>query len=274
MATPDLDQSNASFWDELCGTTFAEGHDIDGRTADALSRYDRKYLEFYPYLRQYIQPQALTGQRVLEIGLGYGTIGQQIAAAGATYIGVDLADGPVKMMIHRLRMLGAPPRVIRCSAHSLPFASATFDRVVSIGCLHHTGRLEQSVAEVYRVLRPGGAAVVMVYNTFSYRQWLRSPFRTLNAFLNQTTRGPAEQRATERQRKQYDVNTKGVAAPETVFVSNRRVRELFRNYSRVTIRCENCDDVIPGGTALSLRRRLLRSLGRHAGLDLYVTAQK
>jgi len=217
--------------------------------------------------------ELIAGQSILEIGLGYGTLGQQIAEGGAIYHGVDVAEGPVRMMAQRLRTVGAA-RVARGSAYALPFSAGVFDGVVSIGCLHHTGRLQASVVEIHRVLRSGGRAVVMLYNEFSYRQWMRFPLRTLGAVVRERFRAPADHQASERERRLFDVNLDGTAAPETVLVSRRRVRELFRDYSDVSIATENCDDVVPGGGLLSLRARMLAPLGRRAGLDLYVTARK
>src|SRR5205814_4952916 len=98
----------------------------------------------------------LSRKRVLEIGLGYGTLGQLIATRGADYHGADIASEPVGMMRQRLSWLGLPKdQVVQASVLELPFADGAFDYVYSIGCLHHTGDLERSVQEVYRVLAPG-----------------------------------------------------------------------------------------------------------------------
>ena len=85
---------------------------------------------------------------MLEIGLGFGTVGQILAARGARYRGVDIATGPVAMMRDRLRWLGRTTEsdAVRASALELPWPEDTFDVVVSIGCLHHTGDLPRAVA--------------------------------------------------------------------------------------------------------------------------------
>src|SRR5262249_23172725 len=132
--------------------------------------FDEVYFEYYPYLTRYL-PNDFQGRQVLEIGLGFGTLGQAIATRGAEYHGVDISPGPVAMMRKRLQWLALPddPRVQR-PALSLPYSVATFDSVYSIGCLHHTGDLPKSIDEVHRVLRPGGRAVVMLYNRRSFRR--------------------------------------------------------------------------------------------------------
>jgi SAM-dependent methyltransferase len=270
----EIDRANATFWNELCGTQLASACQIEGRSAEALVRFDQAYLSFYPYLLDYVQPSQVAGQFVLEVGLGYGTLGQQLAGAGALYHGLDLAEGPIEMMSYRLRAIGAKPRVFRGSGYALPFDANRFDYVVSIGCFHHTGRLQECIDEVHRVLKPSGSSVVMLYNNFSYRQWLTSPVRTLAAFARDLASSPADSRANERQRRLYDANSSGAAAPETVFVSVRRARELFRAYSSVDVHKENCGDLLPGGSRLGLRQLFLGPLGRRAGLDLYVVARK
>src|SRR5205085_2094425 len=55
-------------------------------------------------------------------------------------------------------------RVEQADATRLPFRPASFDVVYSHGVLHHIPDIGAAVAEVYRVLRPGGRAVVMLYH--------------------------------------------------------------------------------------------------------------
>lgn len=271
---PVADSANAKFWDELCGSWLARREGINGRSAADLSRFDLAYLGFYPYLLEYLAADRFEGKAVLEIGLGYGTIGQRLAGTAASYCGVDLADGPASVMASRLRHIGAPVAVARASARSLPFADHTFDWVVSIGCLHHTGSLAQSINEVHRVLKPGGQTLVMVYSQFSYRQWTRFPLRTIQAAFHELVRLPSDHPTSEAQRRLYDLDSLGIAAPQTVLVSRRQVRSLFRRFSDIRVRAENCDDVVPGGSRLQMRRRMLWTLGRTLGLDLYVVARK
>src|SRR5438105_4596766 len=158
----EIDRQNAAFWSELCGSGLARALGITGSEPDALERFDGHYFGFYPYLKSYVERFDLAGRDVLEVGLGYGTLGGYIAAQGAGYHGLDIAPAPVAMMRHRLRMagLGDPVHIQRGSALEVPWPAGTFDFVYSIGCLHHTCDLERSIAEVHRVLKPGGVAVV------------------------------------------------------------------------------------------------------------------
>jgi SAM-dependent methyltransferase len=164
-----IDERNRAFWDELCGSVLAQSLGITEITPESLARFDEAYMDHYPYLARYLDDLAVEDRRVLEIGLGFGTVGQILAARGAHYTGADIAAGPVAMMRDRLRWVGLTDKseAVQASALELPWEEGTFDVVVSIGCLHHTGDLPQAVSEVFRVLVPGGTAFVMLYNAHS-----------------------------------------------------------------------------------------------------------
>ena len=268
-STPSaLDRANAQFWDELCGTTLARQIGIRDHSAESLHRFDRAYLDFYPYLLRRVPIDTLRGKRVLEVGLGYGTLGQKIIEAGAQYSGLDIAAGPVRMMNERMRMAGASGEVRQGNMLDCPFADASFDCVVSIGCFHHTGDARRCIDETWRVLKPGGSAYLMVYNLFSYRRWFGWPLQTLRALAT------AGRPASESQRAAYDANTAGAAAPETEFFSIRELRRMLSSFSRAAVVKENCEDFRVGGRLVVSRAGLLPLVGPLAGLDLYVEAVK
>ena len=101
MSQQAVDDRNAAFWDTLCGWNLAQRAGITGQGQDDLRRFDELYLGFYPYLERYV-PADFGGKKVLEVGLGYGTLGQLIASRGANYYGADIAAGPVEIMRRRL----------------------------------------------------------------------------------------------------------------------------------------------------------------------------
>jgi SAM-dependent methyltransferase len=269
-----VDEQNAAFWSELCGTGIAKSLGITGEGPDELRRFDDFYFGFYPYLKHYVDRFDLNGRDVLEIGIGYGTLGQYLAERGARYHGLDIAPTPVEMMRHRLRMLGddAIDRILQGSALEIRFASETFDYVYSIGCLHHTGNLGRSFDEVNRVLKPGGTAVLMLYNRYSWRQlWRVDRLRLEAAF--RTGRIPSAKKV----RAYYDRNAAGEAAPHTDFSSRHGARFLLQRagFSQVRIRAENFDRIhFRRVMSVSRERVLAGPLPRLLGLDLYITARK
>ncbi|MBI5816650.1 MAG: class I SAM-dependent methyltransferase [Nitrospinae bacterium] len=268
------DKANRDFWNELCGSNAARALGIKDHSPESLKRFDDYYLGFYPYLPQIIRPNELKGRKVLEVGLGYGTVGQKIAERGARYTGMDIAEGPVRMMRGRLRVQGMNGRAIQGSMLDAPFASASMDAVVSIGCFHHTGNLRKCLEETRRILKPGGVAVIMVYNQFSLRQWINWPGGNLRALARDFGVGRGPETASEDQKKAYDAGGGGEAAPETVFSSISQLNKMLSGFSRVTFRKENCDDLYLRGRLVAPRHRLLPTLGRLMGLDIYIRAVK
>jgi len=268
MMGASLDQANAQFWDELCGSTFARQLGITDHSFDSLPRFDHAYFERYPYLLRRVPVAAMRGRKVLEIGLGYGTLGQRIAESGAHYTGLDLAEGPVRMMSARLKMGSLQGSAARGSMLSCPFPDQSFDCVVSIGCFHHTGDIQRCVDETWRVLKPGGRAYLMLYSRYSYLRWLKWFGPTLGSLLGRA------QAASEGERRAYDSDLAGAAAPETVFVSRTELRRAMKRFSAVSLALENATHLGFRGRTIIPRRYLLSSVGRLAGLDIYVDAAK
>jgi SAM-dependent methyltransferase len=267
-----IDERNRAFWDELCGSHAARLLGITEITRESVAQFDGWYMGYYPYLARYLEQLPVAGHEVLEIGLGFGTVGQILAARAGRYHGADLAAGPVAMMRDRLRWLGRPDdsAVVQASALELPWKDESFDVVVSLGCLHHTGDLPTAVGEVHRVLAPGGQALVMLYNAHSFRQLAQVPRQRWRALREGRDSG-------ERVRAMYDVDTSGAAAPHTDYVSRRDVRLLFGAFAEVSIDVQNFDEI---DTRFARRRwhirreRLLGNAGRVLGLDLYIHARK
>jgi SAM-dependent methyltransferase len=267
-----IDQENRDFWDEACGTVLARELGVTDRDAESLRRYDDAYFAIYPYLLRHVALVDMRGKRVLEIGLGHGNLAQKIAAAGAAYSGLDIARGPVGMVRHRFAVAGLPGQVLQGSILQCPFDDGSFDHVVSIGVLHHTGNFGAALREVHRVLKPGGRATIMVYNAYSYRRWLRFTGPTLRHWLwnyfglgDRPTAGVAERRA-------YDHDSLGGEPPATEFLSRRELRTLCRSFQSVRAALEQTG----GRRMLGLHGRLIlcATLGRLWGLDIYATLTK
>jgi SAM-dependent methyltransferase len=270
----NIDRLNSEFWNELCGSSLARSLGIRDHSIESLNRFDEAYLGFYPYLLEEVDLKNMSEKKVLEIGLGYGTLGQKIVDSGARYTGLDIAAGPVKMMLHRLAIQGLPGTALKGSILESPFAAEQFDAVISIGCFHHTGDTRKCIDETYRILKPGGEAYLMLYNQFSFRQWRKWPVKTFLSLLD--TLGVMNNMLTvsERQRKSYDTDTKGFAAPETSFHSIQELKSFFSRFSAVRFSKQNCDDLTFFYLLAISRKHLLSTLGKFAGLDIYIKAIK
>src|SRR5262245_61678582 len=93
----EIDRMNSEFWNELCGTGLAKYLGLPDHSPASLGCFDEAYIAMYPYLLPIIQPERMAGKDVLEIGLGYGTVGQKIVEAGARYTGLDIAPTAVRL---------------------------------------------------------------------------------------------------------------------------------------------------------------------------------
>jgi SAM-dependent methyltransferase len=267
VATADVSQLNAEFWDELCGSQLARDLGIRDASPEELARFDAAYLDIYPYLLDYFPPERVAGKKVLDVGLGYGTLAEALARRGADYHGLDIAAGPVDMARHRLASVpGArPEQVQQGSVLEIPFPDASFDLFVAIGCLHHTGDLFGAIQEVRRVLRPGGELVIMVYNRRSLRRLMAAPLAALRQRAN----------ADEQMRARYDAAADGTAAPHTDFVTAGELRGLLHGFADIRVERRNMSGLpIPYVAERSRAALMALRVDRLAGLDLYVTATR
>jgi SAM-dependent methyltransferase len=99
------------------------------------------------------------GARLLDLGCGPGTITAAAAARGAHATGVDLAEGMLAVGRERHPHL----ELVTGDAEELPFPDDTFDAVVGGFVLNHLPDPEAAIAEVARVLAPGGRVAVAVW---------------------------------------------------------------------------------------------------------------
>jgi len=122
------------------------------------------------------------------------------------------------------------------------------------------------------VLKPGGKAIVMLYNGASFRRLVHIPLKRL---LELASRPRRRVPFAERVRRHYDTNARGEPAPHTDYVTCRQAKRLFGMFSRVDVDIRNFDSYVLIPRLWALRReRLLDNLGRIVGLDLYITAEK
>jgi ubiquinone/menaquinone biosynthesis C-methylase UbiE len=266
-----LKSAVGEFWEQgSCGEVYAQGDSERERfEAQARSRYQME-----PFIFSFARFATGAGKDVLEIGVGMGADHVEWAKSGPRSLtGVDLTQRAVDFTRSRLALYGLSSTVRTADAERLPFADESFDIVYSWGVLHHTPDTPRAIREVWRVLRPGGTARVMVYHRHSllgYMLWVRY------ALLKGRPRTSLDR-----------VYAEYLESPGTKAYTADEVRGLFHGFSRVTTAVQLSNgDLLEGeagqrhrGALLAVARRLWpRALIRKAfpgrGLFLLIDAAK
>ena len=267
----EIDAANAEFWDTLCGSWLAKSLGVVDDSPESLKKFDDWYMDYYPYLLTHVPTHEFAGKKVVEVGLGYGTLSQKIAEAGADYLGLDIAGGPVSMVKHRLAQAGLKGDAQQRSFLSNGLPDSSVDRVVAIGCFHHTGDVKGCFDETFRMLKSGGTAHLMVYNRYSHRRMMQDKENFLAELIAEEFGELEINTASELDRASNDTNLEGKAAPETVFLSAREIKNMMSQYSQVDVFRENMDE---SNDLAWERKSVLETWGKKAGLDLYIRATK
>ncbi|MEP6570783.1 MAG: class I SAM-dependent methyltransferase [Acidobacteriota bacterium] len=253
----NLKEQVRAFWQaNPCGVKFAE--------VAPGTRQFYELVEAHRYTKEWHIPVAADfagthGLKVLEIGCGLGTDGAQFAEAGANYTGVDLTEAAVELARQRFELFDLPGKFQTADAENLEFADDSFDLVYSHGVLHHTPETAKAIQEIHRVLRPRGRAVVMLYHRGSYNYRVNiSLLRRVGAQLlrwepgiklvNKITGEPTESlrehaRLLKTEKGSYlkpdeflSQNTDGAGNPLARVYSRSEARDLFKDFSAVTLK--------------------------------------
>jgi SAM-dependent methyltransferase len=260
-----------AFWNRAsCGEVYAQGDSLRAQ----LEEQARIRYELEPYLPEFARFEEGRGRDVLEIGVGMGADHLEWAKRKPRSLsGVDLTPRAIEHTTRRLAEYGLHSRLEVSDAENLPFSAGLFDIVYSWGVLHHSPDTKKAIGEVWRVLRPGGTARVMIYHKYAmvgYMLWLRygllagRPGRTLD-----------------------DVYAEHLESPGTKAFTKEEARGMFADFSRVNVGVRlSFGDLLQGEVGQRHRgillrvvkavwpRRLIRQLLPEHGLILMIEATK
>lgn len=93
------------------------------------------------------------GTRVLEVGAGAGHLTKRLAERGVDIVGIDVNPEAASV--------AGTDRVVEMSADDMTFSDGEFDAVVSFHAIEHIPALDEAAAEIARVLKPGGKALLV-----------------------------------------------------------------------------------------------------------------
>lgn len=233
------------FWNEAaCGENlYLQGTDRRSYESQARKRY-----ELEPYIAEFAGFDHARGRRVLEIGVGLGADHQRFAEAGAVLAGIDLTRRAVEHTARRLAAFGLSSQLAIGDAEHLAFPDDSFDLVYSWGVLHHTPDTPRAVGEVWRVLKRGGTAKVMIYHAWSLvglMLWIRYALLGLQPWLSLR-----------------EIYARYLESPGTKAYSVAQARRLFSAFSDVSIRVVLTHGDLLESMAGQRHRGMLLSLAR------------
>ena len=258
------------FWNQAsCGEVLY----LDGCTQEAYRMQAERRYALEPIIRDFAEFHLYRDKDVLEIGVGLGAEHQQFAEAGAKLKGIDLTERAILHTTARLKTFGLESELQTADAENLPYLSDSFDLVYAWGVLHHTPNTAQSVMEVYRVLKPGAEAKVMIYHKYSmvgYLLWVRYALLKLRPFTLLAT-----------------IYDQYLESPGTKAYSIREAEILFQSFATVEIQTllmhgDLLDSEVGQrhrGFLLTMvrriwPRRLIKTLLRSHGLFMLIRATK
>jgi len=170
MRQEDLYQVE-EFWDSnLCGKQFVEAKFPSKEFFELYRNFRYKKTH---HLDAYVNWKEAASKDVLEIGLGIGADATRWASHARSYTGVDLTAEAVSATKIHFQHLGLSGDIRQGNAEALDLDAGQFDIVYSHGVLHHTVNIANTFKEIYRVLKPGGQFIVMLYAKGSFNYWIR-----------------------------------------------------------------------------------------------------
>ncbi|MBD2127309.1 methyltransferase domain-containing protein [Microcoleus sp. ZQ-A2] len=211
-----------------CGSQYvkqAQRHTLDWFLEVEAYRYG----EYAPWMAETMEFAKHSGKKLLEIGAGIGTDLCQFALNGADVTDVDLSAGHLELAKENFRLRGLTGNFIHQDAEDLPFDNNSFDVVYSNGVIHHTPNTIQLVKEIYRVLKPGGKVIIMVYaeNSLHYWRSLVGNLGLMKGELVDVSMGEIMSRHVE--------ISENNAKPLVKVYTKKRLKNMFREFVNIEI---------------------------------------
>ncbi len=200
--------------------------DIEPGTVSYYNNVRKQRFEFYyPYLKDSAEFKYHKDEKVLEVGVGMGTDIIEYARYGAKVYGIDLGADQIEITKDMFNKLGLTYEDLQvASAEKLPYEENYFDFVYSFGVIHHTPNINAAVSEIYRVLKPGGRAVIMIYA----RGWKHYIKR---CFIHGILKMKIFKYGFDWQKVYNEVSEVNGGSPLTQVLTRKQTRKLFKEFN-------------------------------------------
>ena len=156
----------------------------DGSATDDITRYDQLGFENYTKIsKTLLEGKRFDGQIVLDVGCGTGILSLLALEHGAAKIVCgDLSSYMLSQCEKKAKEIGYKPSQMvfqKLDAESLPFESNHFDAVISGMVLGLVPNQKETLAEMARVLKPGGMLFIATHGPDMYFEAIETSFTTL-----------------------------------------------------------------------------------------------
>ena len=185
---------------------------------DTLIRYAKNNFETHKAsdsIMAEIPKESFNNKVALNIGCGAGGEAMLLTYNGANCIAMDITSPAARAAEYLIHKIGGDGIGIQADSRFIHLENSSVDLVYSSGVLHHSPEIEKSIAEIHRVLKPGGKAYIMLYATWSV------------LFIQQRLMLSMGEGEWE---------TGGRKNPCTTTYSKRECRSMFSQFNKVKVR--------------------------------------
>ncbi|MCP5095924.1 MAG: class I SAM-dependent methyltransferase [Chloroflexi bacterium] len=177
-ANSDVIKAIGDYWNDHIHDLEIATHPIG--SAGFFRELDEYRYDKLRYMPEVVDFPSYKGKKFLEVGCGVGIDLVRFAREGAIVTGVDLAQVSIDLAKQNFENNGLEADLRIMNGEALEFEDNSFDVVYAHGVLQYTADPHQMARELHRVLRPGGEAIVMVYNRIS---WLNALSKLMSVGL-------------------------------------------------------------------------------------------
>ncbi len=133
------------------------------------------------YLPKVVNFSGYSGKRVLDVGCGTANDLSRFAKGGAKVVGIDLAEHSIELANINFSLRELTGEFYVMDGEDMEFEDNSFDLVYCHTVIHFTPDPNKMIAEIARVLRPGGEAIIMTVNR---RSWLNAMHKIMNVEID------------------------------------------------------------------------------------------